>query len=730
MKRRSFLQASSSTAVVFALGNPLAPRPQDQFLGGTQICRARRDAPVNASFKIGQTLLPGSSIPKYVNPLPVFAGNRVSTVEITVGIKEFQQQILPGSVYASLAPPFNNGTYVWGYKVGRKPPNYPGFTIEAQHGTTTTVTYNNDLPISPFLWQYLTVDQTIHWADPLSEMGSFSPYSGPPPVVTHLHGAAGPSAFDGHPEAWFTPGLALKGRGFSTNVYAYPNGQDATTLWFHDHALGVTRLNVYAGLAAFYLIRDAYDTGIEGQGLNLPAGAYEIETVIQDRQFDTNGQWLFPDGSPAGLDGPPPNPGTHPFWIPEFFGDAIVVNGKSWPYLRVEPRRYRLRLLNGCNARFLELRLVDNLGDQMGPAFWQVGTDGGLLDRPAKLNDPKATNPRRLLLAPAERADIIVDFSVFGGRTLILRNSASAPYPSGDAPDPDTNGQVMQIRVDLPLRGRDTSFDPAVPGVTLRGGARQPAAIVNLADPLRGTIAPGVTIAQRRQLVLVEVEGAGGPLEVLINNTKWTGKRETTGAPIPKFTPDGLGDWLSELPEVGATELWEIANLTEDAHPIHLHLVQFQLLNRQGIRAEDYRMMWSAAFPSGTFMAGYGPPLTYNHRNADGALGGNLAFAAFLDGPAQPPNPNEVGWKDTVVMLPGQVTRIVVRWAPQDVAIAHVTAGINRYSFDPTEGPGYVWHCHILDHEDNEMMRPYVPISESSEGKLAHDRDRSIRAEE
>ncbi len=175
-----------------------------------------------------------------------------------------------------------------------------------------------------------------------------------------------PSAFDGHPEAWFTPGQQLTGPAFSTNVFEYPNQQEPATLWFHDHTMGIARLNVHAGLAAFYLIRDQYDTGIAGTGLNLPAGNYEIEMVIQDRQFDTNGQLLFPDGHPEGLNGSPPNPGIHPFWIPEFFGDAMVVNGRTWPYLRVEPRRYRFRLLNGSNARFLELRLVEPSSDQPG----------------------------------------------------------------------------------------------------------------------------------------------------------------------------------------------------------------------------------------------------------------------------------------------------------------------------------------------------------------------------
>ena len=626
-----------------------------------------------------------------------------------MSIAEFQQQVLPASIYEALTELFDQGTYVWGYKVGGAPAHYPGFTIEAQRGTPTTVTYDNDLPLAPLLQQYLSVDQTLHWADPLNQMGSRSPYSGPPPVVTHLHGAEGPSAFDGAPDAWFTPGLAYKGNGFVTNIYTYPNGQEATTLWFHDHALGMTRLNVYAGLAAFYLIRDHYDTGVAGTGLNLPAGPYEIELCVQDRQFDTNGQWFFPAGNPAGLNGTPPNPEIHPFWIPEFFGDAMVVNGKTWPYLNVEPRRYRFRLLNGCNARFLKLGLTDLSSNRSGPAFWQIGTDGGLLDRPVPLNDTRAVRPRRLFLSPAARADFIIDFAGFEGRTLTLLNIANAPYPSGDPPDPQTNGQIMQFRINLPLQGIDTSFDPSRPRATLRGGRDQPPAIVRLALPRLGVIAPGVTISKRRQIILNEVEGEGGPIEVLVNNTKWDGRREGTGDPIPGFKSDGRGNWLSELPQVGSTELWEIINVTDDAHPMHLHLVQFQLLNRQKIDADRYLDAWSAAFPGGALIPGYGPPRAYNKPNADFAVGGNPPISSFLRGPWMRPDPNEAGWKDTIKSFPGQVTRIVVRWAPQDVPLPAARPGINLYSFDPTNGPGYVWHCHILDHEDDDMMRPYSP---------------------
>ena len=384
----------------------------------------------------------GSDIPKYVEPLTTFHGARIAAADIPVSVEEFWQYVLPRSFYPELPAPFDQGTLVWGYKVGSAPAHYPGFTIEAQRGTPTIVSYPNNLPAQPLLQRYLPIDQTLHWADPLGEMGSFAPYAGPPPIVTHLHGAVVPPAFDGHPEGWFTPGRAKTGPSFLTDVYTYPNAQEATTLWFHDHALGITRLNVYAGLAAFYLIRDSYDTGVAGTGLDLPSGKSEVELVIQDRQFDTNGQLFFPAGEAAGLNGTPPNPKTHPFWLPEFFGDAIVVNGKTWPYLEVEPRRYRFRILNGCNARFLELNIGRQSSSRPGPVIWQIGTDGGSFDQPVALRDRGRKGEAGLLLAPAERADIIIDFADFRMRDaapahqrqypLSIRGSAR---PKDERPD-------------------------------------------------------------------------------------------------------------------------------------------------------------------------------------------------------------------------------------------------------------------------------------------------------
>jgi spore coat protein A len=651
-----------------------------------------------ASYLVPQKPLPGKSIPKFVDPLPSFAGARVDgRSPITVSVEEISQQLLPSGFPA---------TTVWGYTVGPRPANYPGFTVEAFRGIPTTITYENNLPALPQLEKSITVDQTIHWANPLGlavdDPQRMQPYQGPPPIAVHLHGGEVPSEVDGGPDSWFTPGSVYVGPGYTGTVYTYPNTQEATTLWFHDHVLGATRLNVYRGLAAFYLLRDldSMDTGIPAAG-GLPTGDYELGVVIQDRQFDTNGQLLFPDGYPGGLNGDPPNPDVHPFWIPEFFGDAMVVNGKTWPYMNVEPRRYRFRFLNGCNARFLEM---DFGGHGSGPALWQIGTDGGLLNTPVQLK-------KSLFLAPGERADIIIDFGPFVGQTFTLRNHAKAPYPHGTPPDPRSNGQVMQFRVVSPLTSPDLSYDPAT------GGALRSSPIVIL-DPAVTGRAPD----KRRQLTLVEIEGPGGPLEPLVNNTNWDGIEEGSDppTPVPGAVPDGHGNYLTELPQVGSTEVWEIINLTGDAHPIHLHLIQFQLLNRQAFNSERYETLYESLFPGGTFngesyeagefISGYGPPQNYFVPNEAGALGGNPDVTPFLQGPAMAPEPEERGWKDTIKMYPGQVTRIVVRWAPQDVAADDVNAGTNLYAFDPTTGPGYVWHCHIIDHEDNEMMRPYAVV--------------------
>lgn len=670
-----------------------------------------------ASAQVPQTPFPGASILKYVDSLPVFGpASGINPVTgfpniprvngsspVNVMMQPLAQQVLStGTVLPGGAVgPASGLTNVWVYNINGIP-NYPAVTVEATKGIPTQMTYVNNLTNA--MYQYLTVDQTLHWADPQNTMG-MAPYSGADvPAVVHLHGGEVPATIDGGPDAWWTNTSSfLKGSAYYSDtgagpnqaIYTYPNVQGSTTLFFHDHALGATRINVHAGLAAFYFIRDPVEATIIPP---LPGGPYEIEILIQDRMFDTTGQWLFPD---VGV-----NPGIHPFWVPEFFGDAIVVNGKTWPYLNVEPRRYRLRFVNGSNARFYNLRSKVE--------FWQIGTDGGLLDTPVKVNN--------LLLGPGERADIIVDFFKVAEQDKVMNitmtNNAATPYPVGLPVVMGTTDQILQFRVQrkpaVPII--DPSFDP-MKKTPLRIGANK---IVRLVNPTTGVLAPGVVPTKKRSMTLNEWLDPITllPLEMLLNNTKYDGKRPDGSVPAGFVQPDpAIDTWYSEIVQEGTTEVWEIINLTVDAHPMHLHLVQFQLMNRQVFDAIAYQAAYDAAF-GGAWIPENGPPNLYNTPNASGYIGGNPDVTPFLIDPVtllpsviMPPNQNERGWKDTVVMMPGQVTRIAVRFAPLDIPVAApVSSQVYPFNPNPTGTNGYVWHCHIIDHEDNEMMRPYMLI--------------------
>ncbi len=742
--------------------------------------------PVFGSDLFPQTWLPGDNIfPSigFTQTLPIFGPGYNATLPrvdaqhnpfLRVTMKEIAQQVLPG--YPA--------TRVWAYEISNAfngkllgPAHWPAVTVEARRNIPTIVQYVNALPSfnpaniggPPFqhglVQGLVTADQSIHWADPLRNTGPVScmsidcadsnnalnpccqGFTGPIPTVAHLHGAEAFSGVDGGPEQWFTPN-GLKGKDYFSYghpgpgeaIYIYENRQEPGTLWFHDHALGITRTNVYGGLATFYFLRE---NGTQIEPRNLPAGAYEIEMAIQDRQFDTNGQLFFPDGSSDGnpndpiaacgdgssddpcLNGPPPNPGIHPFWNPEFFGDVAIVNGVPWPKLKVEPRRYLFRLLDGSNARMYRMSFGKN--GEPAPRVYVIGMDDNYLDAPVNVTGrtvvtageawPDGTVlPAEIFIAPGERIYVIVDFSgLKPGQTVTLTNNAPGPYPGGLLPGVDAGqlnmDKIMQFEI-IPLKGigMDTSCNPAA------GGCKRFTTMVRLADG-HGKIARGVTVDKVRQVVLKEHESEGGPEEVLVNNTHWDGLMS------PRIAMDFPIDGVSELPRVGSTELWEIINLTADAHPMHTHLVQFQVLNREGFSGDvaelsgGYYDAWAAAFPAvtafspectgGVFCPGYGPPNPYNLLNADGAVGGNPAVGPFLLGNPTPPDPEEAGWKDTAKAYPGKVTRFLVRWTPTSIPSNRAKPGRNFYTFDPSAGPGYVWHCHIIDHEDNEMMRPY-----------------------
>ncbi len=574
-------------------------------------------------------------IPKYVDPLPM--PNKLTGGKLTIKASEFPQQVLPTTDSNNVPTGFGK-TVVWGYNG-----TYPGPTIDVKRGETTTVNWVNNLGNATLYNTVLSVDQTLNWANPpppiVLPLDPFSRYTGSVPMVTHLHGAMVSSNSDGHPEDWFTSDTFPLGK-----KYQYLNDQEAATLWYHDHTMGVTRLNVYAGLAGFYLLRDDFEKSLKLAGNSKDDPKYEREIVIQDKSFTVNGQLVFPsDGV---------NPTVHPFWIPEFFGDTIVVNGKTWPYLDVEPRRYRFHLLNGSNARFYKLSFENGL------PFWQIGTDAGLLDKPVNVSE--------LTLAPGERADVIVDFSSVAGTDFILNNTdkAKTPFPDGDAPDPKTTGQIMQFRVGTNVTKADKTFNPTkLPTPSLR--PNNP--IVRLTK-----VAPVTT----RTMTLNEVIDPTtlSPLKVLINSTE--------------FSED-----VTEKPKEGTTEIWEIVNLTADTHPMHIHLVSFQLLSRQAFNVDLYRTDYDAIDPVLKLNPEFNPKVT--------------SYYLFNNQPQLPPDANENGWKDTIRMNPGEVTRIAVRFAPTDTPAKVLNA---QFPFDVTKGRGYVWHCHIIDHEDNEMMRPYNVI--------------------
>lgn len=531
-----------------------------------------------------QTLLNPYTQQKFVNPLPIPSVIQPITTNGTyyeVNITQFAQDL--GLKDGSGNPML---TTVWGYNG-----SYPGPTFEARRNIPITVKWKNELmDTNGPLPHLLPVDTTIDWAMPENW-----PYSGVP-LVTHLHGGNVESSSDGNPDAWFTPGFGQTGSYWSQQVYQYPNDQEAATIWYHDHAMGITRLNVYAGLAGYYILRDAWE-----DNLNLPSGNYEIPIAIQDRMFTEDGQLYYPSmPEEAGQ----PNPSV----LPEMFGDFILVNGKTWPVLNVEPRKYRFRFLNGSDSRFYKLYFGNAIN------FTQIGTDGGLLNAPVTLN--------QMLIGPGERKDVIIDFSnpALLGQTIILKNNARSPYPMGETANPQTVGQIMAFRVTVPLNGVDTSVIPA---------SLRPAPIAVLGTP-----------DNTRQLLLIETEDEFNRLK-------------------PQLGTSDLGplDWdspITENPMQNALEEWQVINFTPDAHPIHLHLVNYQIVSRQ-------------KFNTSRYIPGHPESLQ-------------------LLGQPKFPTADEIGWKDTAVMYPGEVTRIRARFDREGL---------------------YLWHCHILSHEDHEMMRPF-----------------------
>ena len=421
-----------------------------------------------------------------------------------------------------------------------------------------------------------------------------------------------------------------------------------------------------------------------------------MELAVQDRMYNVNGELFWP------VD--PPNPEIHPFWTPEFIGNIMTVNGRSYPYLSVAPRKYRFRMLEGCNARFLNMWLENAANGAPGPVITVIGGEGGLLAHPIVL-DPAAA--QTLLMAPGQRYDVIIDFTGQEGKTFTLMNDAGAPYPDGDPVDANTsqimqfivNGQMVEVNN---ISGTDNSQVPE--------DLRPVTPLIALTD-FAGNLSNGVNPVVNRQIVLNEVSADGGPAAVLVNNSYFDDLLAITGDPY------NLAGGPTELLREGTTETFSIINISADAHPIHIHLLQWQLVSRVVLLMLDgYMAAYQAAFtgynpadfPAGLgYPGGAGTPLPYNQPNGDGAIGGNPAVSGFLTGPVIPANPEERGWKDNIIVMPGEVTTFVVRVAPTDRAI-NATPQELMFPFDPSAGPGYVWHCHIVDHEDMSMMRPLM----------------------
>ncbi|MBC6463762.1 multicopper oxidase family protein, partial [Actinomadura sp. HBU206391] len=410
-------------------------------------------------------------------------------------------------------------TAAWGYWTSDRPGTgtrtrpiglgYLGPTLVTRKNRPTVVRYRNDLPTSHLLSP--AIDVTL-WKNlpgvPPDPPGGRMPESFPAGTevwtVPHLHGGFTPPQFDGHPEAWFTPKgrhghryTTLDGAAPNEVIYVYPNEQRATMLWYHDHAMAITRLNIYAGLVGAYLIRDATESD-----LGLPQGRFEVPLVLQDRIFNSDGSLHYPAKGVTAY---------HPRWVPELFGDTPVVNGKAYPYLAVEPRRYRLRFLNAADARFFDFWFRAGRGRL---PFWLIGHEGGLRAAPLRLSN--------LLLAPAERADVIIDFTtVRPGSHVTLMNDAPAPYPMGGGPPMP---EIMRFQVTAPLSGQDRTTPPE-------------ALVLPPMDVLGPP--PGVP---RRQIVLTETQDpAGNPIHLQINRRFF-------------FEP------VEETPGRGTTEIWEYAN--------------------------------------------------------------------------------------------------------------------------------------------------------------------------
>ena len=599
----------------------------------------------------------------------------------TIDINQYQDTLHP-----DLGPTTLRGYHSRVNLGGSPDQKHLGGIIVAQRGKPVQITFQNNLT-GP---HPLPVDTTIMGAE-----------DGPNRVVTHLHGGLVPWISDGGPFAWFDPdgNYGPSAQNGNLNIYKvlnpnlqpgqaefyYPLDQSARLLWYHDHAVGITRLNAYAGIATAMIVRDKFEGNLRNMGLPdfIENGGREIPIVVQDKVFvdentigddltwtgptATGSLWYPHEYDPADL---PPEGGNPPALscVPEMFGDTMLANGVVCPKASIEPRRYRLRVLNACQARFLNLQLyvvADEISgrpdkSQPGPDFLVIGTEGGFLSKPVWVPSGVPFNPNTLggslMTAPAERWDIIIDFKGFEGKKLVLYNDAPAPFPMGDFPiesdddkAPDTS-IIMRFDVASGITG--PADPPLAIGPTTKLFPGIDPSLVGIWTTAPLPPPPGVPV---RQLTLNEDFDEFGRLIQLLGTNVPTGAELYGRAYL---------DTATETPKSAKVEVWQIANLTGDTHPIHFHLVNVQVLSRQSFDS------YANGAPIGL-----------------GALRG--------------PDRTELGWKETVKMHPNEITTIIMKF---DLPIVPFKVPASPR----TGGNEYVWHCHILEHEEHDMMRPLI----------------------
>jgi len=634
-------------------------------------------------------------------PAPV-----TGVTHLTLGIQQFTDTLHP-----ALGP-----TTLWGfvpthYLVAAPPgPRHLGGIILAQKGQPLQFTFRNTLPaLHP-----LPVDTTIPGANQAVNR-----------TAVHVHGGLTPWISDGGPFAWHAPdgshgpsflNNAVLNPGAAVNEaeYYYTNNQSARMLWYHDHAWGITRINALAGIASAFIIRDPFELSlglprIEAAVTGAGVSTAEIVIAIQDKIFvnqatigsldptwpgpQTTGSQWYPHIYESNRWRNTGNSLPATSVIPEFFGDTMLANGTVYPHVAVEPKIYRIQLLNACNARFLNLQLYVDDGsadgitlnastaaptNAAGPSFRVLGTEAGFLQNPVDVPSNVPFNPvtisGSLITSPAERWDLLIDFSGFAGKNLILYNDAPGPFPGGDVRNdyfPGLNvknsgnlvngttvhGQGPNTREIMRFDVGMTVTSPGAPNIPVTTD------LTPGIDPFLAPIIGGIPMPPQgittRSLTLNETFDANGRLIQYL------------GTNVPGSIKGSFGraytDPATEAPSAGTIEIWEIANLTADTHPIHFHLVQVQILNRQQIKVNSYN--------------------------------GTPSFLA----PPVPPDPTELGWKETVRMNPGQVTRVIMQFTLP-------TTPFTVPDSPRTGGKEYVWHCHILEHEEHDMMRPLVVI--------------------